>query len=301
MLDTPQYRGKIALTGLGTPLSLKKFVNDGTINAFELWNPANLGYLAAYAAVNLASGKITGAAGPEVLGAGKLGSYTVGPDHTSCWDRRRCSQRRTSASSTSRPSLQSHRGFGSAGHRVPREPPRFLSPYLTCRVDPAAPGATTTGRAGAALLGTPARRSPACRRSSDVSLDLFAGETHALVGENGAGKSTLIKILGGVHQPDAGTLVIGGDTVFLTGPAEATHRGVAVIYQEPTLFPDLSVAENVFIGRQPLQVRSADRSPRDERRGHARSSRASASSSIPIGSRGVCRSPSSSSSRSPRR
>ena len=87
----------------------------------------------------------------------------------------------------------------------------------------------------------------------DVSLDLFAGETHALVGENGAGKSTLIKILAGVHQPDAGRLVIGGDTVFLSGPAEATQRGVAVIYQEPTLFPDLSVAENVFIGRQPLK------------------------------------------------
>jgi rhamnose transport system ATP-binding protein len=87
----------------------------------------------------------------------------------------------------------------------------------------------------------------------DVSLDLFAGETHALVGENGAGKSTLIKILAGVYQPDAGRLAIGGDTVFLSGPAEATQRGVAVIYQEPTLFPDLSVAENVFIGRQPLK------------------------------------------------
>ncbi len=87
----------------------------------------------------------------------------------------------------------------------------------------------------------------------DVSLDLFAGETHALVGENGAGKSTLIKILAGVHQPDGGTLVIAGETVFMSGPAEATHRGVAVIYQEPTLFPDLSVAENVFIGRQPLK------------------------------------------------
>jgi rhamnose transport system ATP-binding protein len=87
----------------------------------------------------------------------------------------------------------------------------------------------------------------------DVSVDLFAGETHALVGENGAGKSTLIKILAGVHQPDSGGLVIGGETVFLSGPADASKRGVAVIYQEPTLFPDLSVAENVFIGRQPLK------------------------------------------------
>jgi len=81
VLDTAKYRGKIALTGLGTPDSLKKFVNDGTITAFELWNPANLGYLAGYAAVLLASGKITGAAG-ETFKAGNLGSFTVGADHT---------------------------------------------------------------------------------------------------------------------------------------------------------------------------------------------------------------------------
>ena len=87
----------------------------------------------------------------------------------------------------------------------------------------------------------------------NVSLELFAGETHALVGENGAGKSTLIKILAGVYQPDGGQLQIGGETVFLSGPADASKLGVAVIYQEPTLFPDLSVAENVFIGRQPLK------------------------------------------------
>jgi rhamnose transport system ATP-binding protein len=87
----------------------------------------------------------------------------------------------------------------------------------------------------------------------DVSLDLYAGEAHALVGENGAGKSTLVKILGGVHQPDAGTLLIGGRPVVLGGTADAREAGIAVIYQEPTLFPDLSVAENVFIGRQPLR------------------------------------------------
>jgi rhamnose transport system ATP-binding protein len=87
----------------------------------------------------------------------------------------------------------------------------------------------------------------------DVSLELHAGEAHALVGENGAGKSTLVKILGGVHQPDAGALRIGGRPVVLAGPAEARDLGIAVIYQEPTLFPDLSVAENVFIGRQPLK------------------------------------------------
>jgi rhamnose transport system substrate-binding protein len=81
VLDNPKYRGKIALTGLGTPDSLKKYVHDGTITAFELWNPADLGYLAAYAAVNEASGTITGAQG-ETFSAGRLGKYTIGPDHT---------------------------------------------------------------------------------------------------------------------------------------------------------------------------------------------------------------------------
>lgn len=88
----------------------------------------------------------------------------------------------------------------------------------------------------------------------EVSLDLYAGEAHALVGENGAGKSTLVKILGGVHQPDSGSLVVDGQEVLLHGPADASERGIAVIFQEPTLFPDLSVAENVFIGRQPLRA-----------------------------------------------
>jgi len=77
VLDTPKYKGKIALTGLGTPDEMKKFVSDGTVKSFELWNPADLGYLAAYAAVEMASGKITGASGQSFT-AGKLGAYTVG-------------------------------------------------------------------------------------------------------------------------------------------------------------------------------------------------------------------------------
>jgi rhamnose transport system substrate-binding protein len=81
VLDTDKYRGKIALTGLGTPGSLKKFVDDGTIQSFELWNPADLGYLAAYAAVNLASNKITNATGQSFT-AGKLGTFTVGANNT---------------------------------------------------------------------------------------------------------------------------------------------------------------------------------------------------------------------------
>ena len=89
------------------------------------------------------------------------------------------------------------------------------------------------------------------RALSDVSLELFAGEAHALAGENGAGKSTLIKVLAGVHHPDAGRVLLDGRPVAFAGPGNARDAGLAVIYQEPTLFPDLSVAENIFMGRQP--------------------------------------------------
>jgi rhamnose transport system ATP-binding protein len=85
-----------------------------------------------------------------------------------------------------------------------------------------------------------------------VSIDLYGGEVHGVVGENGAGKSTLVKIFGGVHPPDSGTLVdADGKAFILNGPAAARDAGIAIIFQEPTLFPDISVAENVFIARQP--------------------------------------------------
>ena len=92
----------------------------------------------------------------------------------------------------------------------------------------------------------------AVRAVTDGTIDLHAGEAHALVGENGAGKSTMVKILAGVYQPDSGELLIDGKPVSLHSPAGARDAGIAVIYQEPTLFPDLSVAENIFMGRQPL-------------------------------------------------
>src|SRR5512132_371603 len=81
VLDNPKYRGKVKLTGLGTPNSLRKYVKNGTITAFELWNPADLGYLAAYAAVNYASKTITGKAGQRFT-AGRLGRYKVGAKRT---------------------------------------------------------------------------------------------------------------------------------------------------------------------------------------------------------------------------
>ena len=90
----------------------------------------------------------------------------------------------------------------------------------------------------------------------DVSLGFLAGEVHALLGENGAGKSTLVKLLTGVHQPDRGDILVNGEPVQLTTPLEARRRGIAAIYQEPLAFPDLSVAENIFMGRQPVSRRT---------------------------------------------
>ncbi|HYO38370.1 MAG TPA: sugar ABC transporter ATP-binding protein [Nocardioidaceae bacterium] len=105
-----------------------------------------------------------------------------------------------------------------------------------------------------------------------VSFPLYGGEAHALVGENGAGKSTIVKMLAGVHRPDTGTLAVDGTEVDFANPAAAKAAGIAVIYQEPTLFPDLSVAENISLGKLGGQPRGAlgaiDRSAVRE---HARS------------------------------
>lgn len=86
---------------------------------------------------------------------------------------------------------------------------------------------------------------------SDGELRLDSGSIHALVGENGAGKSTLVKIIAGLYRPDRGDYLLGGVSVDFHTTAQAKDAGVAVIYQEPTLFPDLTVAENIFVGRQP--------------------------------------------------
>lgn len=86
-----------------------------------------------------------------------------------------------------------------------------------------------------------------------VNLTARSGEALALVGENGAGKSTLMKILAGVHQPDDGEILLDGTVVKFARPADALAAGVAMIYQELSLAPHLTVAENIFLGREPLQ------------------------------------------------
>ncbi len=88
---------------------------------------------------------------------------------------------------------------------------------------------------------------------ADADLDLYPGEVHALVGENGAGKSTLAKVVGGVYRPRAGTIQVDGVDAVFHGPRDASARGIALIHQEPLTFPDLTVAENIFIGRQPCR------------------------------------------------
>ena len=100
---------------------------------------------------------------------------------------------------------------------------------------------------------------PGVRALSGVSFDVSAGEVHALLGENGAGKSTLIKIVSGVYQPDAGEILIDGRATRFATPEEAKRAGVATIYQELLLFPELTVAENIFLGHAPLRPRRPDR------------------------------------------
>jgi len=93
----------------------------------------------------------------------------------------------------------------------------------------------------------------AVRALEDGVIELLGGEVHGLVGENGAGKSTLVKILAGVHRPDAGRLVVRGEEAIFDNTKQSQAAGIAIIFQEPTLFPDLTVAENIFVGAQPLK------------------------------------------------
>src|ERR671928_50181 len=100
----------------------------------------------------------------------------------------------------------------------------------------------------------------AVRALRDGNLAMRPGEVRALMGENGAGKSTLVKVLGGVVRRDAGEMLVDGEPVDFHSPHDARDAGIAVIYQEPTLFPDLSIAENVVMGYHPLgAMRRIDR------------------------------------------
>lgn len=92
---------------------------------------------------------------------------------------------------------------------------------------------------------------PGVKALDDVQLQVKKGEIHALLGENGAGKSTLMKILSGVHSPDGGQIVLDGEPALFSTTKEAEQAGIAIIYQELNLIPQMTVAENIFLGREP--------------------------------------------------
>ena len=96
------------------------------------------------------------------------------------------------------------------------------------------------------------KRFPGVLALNNVNFTLEEGETHALVGANGAGKSTLIKTLAGVYSPDSGTIELRGEKQVFKRPMDAKQKGIAVIYQEFTLFPDLDVAKNIYFGMEPV-------------------------------------------------
>lgn len=100
---------------------------------------------------------------------------------------------------------------------------------------------------------------PGTKALDNVDLHVSYGKVTVLVGENGAGKSTLMKILSGVYQPDGGQMWLDGEDYSPTGPSEATKRGIVLIHQELSLLPNLSVEENIFLGRHPMRGFAIDR------------------------------------------
>ena len=137
---------------------------------------------------------------------------------------------------------------------MPAFAPRHAAAFCTLTVS--TPAAIIGAPVAAVLLSAEriAKSFAGARALDDVSFDVRAGEVHALVGENGAGKSTLIKIMTGAEAPDRGTITIGGRVLSRLDPAAAHALGIAAVYQQPALFPHLTVTENLAIGsRRPVR------------------------------------------------
>ena len=102
------------------------------------------------------------------------------------------------------------------------------------------------------------KRFPGVIALNNVSLKFFPGEVHAVVGENGAGKSTLMKIMAGAYIPDSGEMLLQGEKVTFVHPKVAQEKGVSIIYQEFNLLPERTVAQNIFLGREPSKFGALD-------------------------------------------
>ncbi|MDQ1619055.1 MAG: ribose transport system ATP-binding protein, partial [Actinomycetota bacterium] len=112
-------------------------------------------------------------------------------------------------------------------------------------------GQTTRGDAPLLKVEGVAKSFPGVKALQDMHLELRRGEVLALVGENGAGKSTLMKLLSGIYTADEGQFFLNGEPLEVTGPKQAQELGISVIHQEFNLMPDLTVAQNIFSGREP--------------------------------------------------
>src|SRR5690625_3447925 len=145
----------------------------------------------------------------------------------------------------------------------PETPPKIVSPGSETKSEGLRPEARTTKGAFSPESETAAqpllqmrnitKRFPGVVALDNVSFDCRAGEVHALVGENGAGKSTLMKILSGVYAADEGTLFLEGQRLVFAHPREAQERGISIIHQEFNLLPERTVAQNIFLGREPTK------------------------------------------------
>ncbi|MTH67126.1 ATP-binding cassette domain-containing protein [Agromyces bracchium] len=122
----------------------------------------------------------------------------------------------------------------------------------------AAPPATATAPAPVVEMRGISIGFPGVKALDGVDFRMFPGEVHSLMGENGAGKSTLIKALTGVYGIDAGTITLAGEQVSFSGPAQAQAAGISTVYQEVNLLPNLSVAENIMLGREPHRFGGID-------------------------------------------
>ena len=254
--------GKVFTVGLGTPQSMKPYLENGSSSAAILWDVENLGYLTAWTGAQLAEGKQfadTNDVSPD------LSAHRLRRRHRRrcSWARRWRSRRTTSTSSTTdTQAVTPRRDRGPpAGPRPRQRSSETMTVDQPSKAPQSrAPAASTDrltrplvrpGRCrSAAAPHRVSKRFGAVRAIRNADITIRAGRVHALVGENGAGKSTMIKIISGVEAADTGTIEFEGRPATIASTGDAMGLGIATVYQEPQLFPELTVSENIFTGRE---------------------------------------------------